>query len=267
MPDVIRGLDDLLRGRKSEPGVLAAGTDHLAATPHLLMATVLGAIFGVAMGLYAATTRDPGTPVQLLASAVKVPALFLLSLLVTLPSLLVFNALLGVRLDARDMVRAIVAALVVNLAVLASFAPILAFFTVCTTSYPAMKLLNVLFFAVAGAIGAGFFRRLVGRIEQVRSPVAPPPVPPAPGEPAPPASETPRLPVAPAPRPTPADGRGRSRGLLGVWEVIYILVACQMAWLLRPLVGAPDEPFAWFGERGGSFLSEFARTLRALFGA
>jgi hypothetical protein len=93
-----------------------------------------------------------------------------------------------------------------------------------------LRLLNVLFFAVFGAIGAGFFRRLVGRTEQVRSSEAVPPVPAAP-IPAlpddPPGSASGTLPphVAPMPQPAPPDGKGRSRGLLGVRDVIYILVA------------------------------------------
>ena len=80
---------------------------------------------------------------QVLASMVKVPALFFLTLLVTLPSLYVFNALVGSRLTLAAVVRLLVATLGVIVAVLASLGPIVAFFSVSTTSYPFILLFNV----------------------------------------------------------------------------------------------------------------------------
>ena len=78
-----------------------------------------------------------------------------------------------------------------------------------------------------------------------------------PEPPAPPASR----------RPTP-DERLTSRRLMRTWVVIYAFVAAQMAWVLRPLVGAPDEGFVWLEleERGGSFVQDFFQTLRAFMG-
>ncbi len=86
------------------------------------------------------------------ASAVKVPMLLFLTLLVTFPSLYVFNALVGSRLSFGAVVRLIVAAMGVVTAVLASFATILVFFTLSTTSYAFMVLLNVVMFSLAGAL-------------------------------------------------------------------------------------------------------------------
>ena len=80
---------------------------------------------------------------QVVASMVKVPALFFLTLLVTLPSLYVFNALVGSRLTLAAVVRLLVATLGVIVAVLASLGPIVAFFSVSTTSYPFILLFNV----------------------------------------------------------------------------------------------------------------------------
>ena len=80
---------------------------------------------------------------QVLASMVKVPLLFYLTLLVTFPSLYVFNALVGSRLRLGTVVRLLVASLGVMVAVLASLGPIVAFFSVSTASYPFMLLFNV----------------------------------------------------------------------------------------------------------------------------
>ena len=69
-----------------------------------LVILVLGAFYGACMGAYAVITRH-GEPTaamgyqQLAASAVKVPLLFFLTLVVTFPSLYVFNALVGSRLS------------------------------------------------------------------------------------------------------------------------------------------------------------------------
>ena len=80
---------------------------------------------------------------QVVASMVKVPALFFLTLLVTLPSLYVFNALVGSRLTLAAVVKLLLATLGVIVAVLASLGPIVAFFSVSTTSYPFILLFNV----------------------------------------------------------------------------------------------------------------------------
>ena len=90
--------------------------------------------------------------------------LFFLTLIVTFPSLYVFNALVGSRLSFRTVLRLLIAALGVMLAVLASFGTIVVFFSLCTTSYPFMVLLNVAMFAVAGILGMGFLLQTLHRL-------------------------------------------------------------------------------------------------------
>ena len=101
---------------------------------------------------------------QVVASMVKVPLLFYLTLLVTLPSLYVFNALVGSRLTLGTVVRLLVASLGVMVAVLASLGPIVAFFSVSTASYPFMLLFNVVVFAVAGVLGLSFLLQTLHRL-------------------------------------------------------------------------------------------------------
>lgn len=104
---------------------------------------------------------------QVVASAVKVPALFAPTLLVTFPSLYVFNALVGSRLRADSVLRLLVAALAVTVAVPASLGSIVAFFSVSTTSYPFMVLLNVAVFAASGLLGMAFLLQTLYRLSQV----------------------------------------------------------------------------------------------------
>ena len=94
----------------------------------------------------------------------KVPALFFLTLGVTFPSLYVFNALVGSRLLMTSALRLLLAALAVTVTVLASIGPIVAFFSVSTTSYPFILLLNVVVFAVAGLLGMSFLLQTLHRL-------------------------------------------------------------------------------------------------------
>ncbi|KKL24800.1 hypothetical protein LCGC14_2411700 [marine sediment metagenome] len=116
------------------------------------------------MGTFAIFSMDEPRYNQLLASTVKVPALFFLTLLITFPSLYVFNTLVGSRLRLPSVLRLLVASLGVNLAVLSSLGPIVAFFSVNTTSHPFMILLNVLVFAMSGLLGMMFLLQTLHRL-------------------------------------------------------------------------------------------------------
>lgn len=130
----LRDLDRLLRGEATGVSVLREQGFSVSPIGMAIMIVVLGVAYGLCMGAFALTHDDGAVWLQLLASAVKTPLLFLLTLVVTFPSLYVFNALVGSRLTVEPLLRLLVAALGVNLAVLASLGPIVAFFSVSTTS-------------------------------------------------------------------------------------------------------------------------------------
>jgi len=216
---------------------------------------------------------------QVLASGLKVPALFFLTVVVTFPSLYVFSALLGVRLGPLDTLRVVVAALAVNVTVLASLALITLFFTFCTTSYPFMKLLNFAFFAAAGLIGLGFLMSMLQRLEAAHV-LTPPDLPGGETETATsqadqaagdsevewettqPPSGTP--PPSLMPWPLPSE-KTTARRVFRLWVVLYALVGAQMGWVLRPFVGAPDLTFEWFRERDANIFLDLLQTLGHLF--
>ena len=157
--DFVRDIDALLRGSYTSKEQLQAGTVDVPVRTLAQAALVLGAVYGVMMGLFAVFTSGLGGLLQLVATTIKVPLLFMLTLVVTFPSLYVFSALARSRLKALSTFRLVLAALTLNLAVLASFGPVTAFFTLSTTSYPFMVLLNVFFFGVAGLVGLVFLRQ------------------------------------------------------------------------------------------------------------
>src|SRR5689334_1773343 len=128
-----RDLDRILRGEATRLPALRRGTIELPVAGLSIVLLVLSMAYGACMGSFAVLKEGGPSYWQLVASTLKVPALFFLTLLVTFPSLYVFNALVGSRLEVHSVLRLLVAALAVMVTVLASLGPIVAFFSVSTT--------------------------------------------------------------------------------------------------------------------------------------
>jgi len=262
----LKELDELLRGSKTEAELLAQGASHLRLRPYAVASVALGLVYGIFMGLYAVLSREDPCYMQMVATAVKVPALFFLTLVVTFPSLYVFSALLGLRLPPLDTLRVVMAAIAVNLTVLASFGPITGFFTLSTTSYAFMKLLNVFFFAVSGVIGLGFLLSMLRRLEGKRDPA--PDQESAAGE---------RVQLSNSAGEASPQGcllfltsparHATARTVFTVWLFLYAAVGAQMGWVLRPFIGHPDMEFTWFRSREANVFIDILRTLERLLGS
>jgi len=161
-------LDRILRGEATRLAALRQQSIDLPVIGLSFVLFGLAVSYGVCMGVYSGFHPDGPSYMQWLACTIKVPALFFLTLCVTFPSLYVFNALIGSRLYIASMLQLLVAALAVNLAVLASLGPIVAFFSFCTTSSPFMTLLNVLVFALSGILGMVFLLQTLQRLNVMR---------------------------------------------------------------------------------------------------
>lgn len=258
MRKFIADIDRLLRGGFTEREELESGNLRVPVRTLATTGLVLGGLYGAFMGLFTLMRGGPGSAMQIVATTLKVPLLFLLTLAVTFPSLYVFSALTRSRLFASSTLRLLLAAIAINLAVLASFGPITGFFTLSTTSYAFMIVLNVLFFGAAGVIGISFLRKALRVVfappRKPRPITVQPPIPDGAGE-APPIEA--RAPLAP-----PADPAGL---VFRVWAIIFAVVGAQMAWILRPFVGAPGLPFEWFRARQSNFFAAVLNALHHLF--
>ncbi|HEY8751005.1 MAG TPA: hypothetical protein VIM11_23675 [Tepidisphaeraceae bacterium] len=276
MIKALGSLDRVLKGQATDVRTLRAGTIDVSVRGLAGLLVLLGAIYGICMGTFAVAMRwGAGEArlgfLQMGYSAVKVPMLFVFTLAVTLPSLYVFNALVGCRLLFSVVVRLLVAALGVTLAVLASFGTIIAFFSLCTTSYPFMVLLNVATFALAGLLGMNFLLQTLHRFAVAQTPMpevassaaenaAPPPQvgesqPLAPGLATPPPIRQATPPGVPGAldRITTTGIGPQVRMVFAIWVIVFGLVGSQMGWILRPFIGAPDAPVSFFRSREGSF--------------
>ena len=265
----VRQLDRILRGEATSFDAIRENRFDIPVLGISLVLTILGMIYGACMGTFSLTAHGSKEGMQIFATTVKVPALFLLTLLVTFPSLYVFNSLFGSRLRLMTTLRLMIGSLAVAMAVLSSIGPIVAFFSVSSTSYAFMVILNVVVFALSGFLGLGFLLQTLHRLTIAELP-APPPLP------APPVVENVEG-EDPAPQGSAwgsaialPDHRRVSAGvwlIFRVWVIVFGLVGSQMAWVLRPFIGSPGKDFAWFRPSGGSFFEAVWGHLQRLFGA
>jgi hypothetical protein len=197
----------------------------------------LAGLYGFFMGWYALRTLGMDGIRQMVSSTIKLPLLYLLTIAVTFPSLYVFGTLGGSTLSFRQSLRTIAEWIAIMAAVAASLGPILGFFTLSTDSYPFIVALNIVLLGVSGLAGCAALRRRLGyeRVE-VEGPV----------------------------RPVGSDAM-RGRGFW-VWVVIFGCVGLQMAWVMRPFIGAPGVGFAIFRATESNALEAVLRVLGALFG-
>lgn len=255
MAIALRALDSLLRGQQTTAEKLRESAPGLSLRMFLPWSAALGAAYGFFMGWYAISTGGRDAAMQAFASTVKLPLLFLATLLVTFPSLYVFNALVGCRLTFTATLRLLVAAIVVNLAVASSLGPILGFFTLSTTSYAFIVLLNVALLGVAGVIGLSFLLKTLRTLALAAAAESY-------YERAAKAHEE----GVPPPLEEPHEVLGAANMIFRVWIIIYALVGAQMGWILRPFIGHPGSTFEWFRPRDGNFFQAVFQSFRALMG-
>ncbi len=148
-------------------------------------------------------------PLQALFSAAKVPLLLAFSSLVCLPNFYVVNSVLGLRDDFTAALRGVVAAQATVAVTLASLAPVTLFAYVSTESYTFAVVLNGVFFALAAVAGQMTLNHHYRRLV--------------------------------------ARDRRHRIGRAS-WLVLYVFVAIQLAWVLRPFVGSPGQATRFFRE-------------------
>jgi hypothetical protein len=198
--------------------------------PEKIRAMVVSSIAFLAV--YGAVLGSTHSLIQALSSAVKLPLLFLATMLICIPTLYVFSVLFGSNQRLHQSMALVLSAITVMAVLMLSFASITLFFMLTTSGYQFFKLLNVFFFMVAGIISMLFL------IHGMRA-----------------AS-------------TSAGDQGRigRRLVLFLWIWLYAFVGSQMAWTLRPFVGYPGSKFELIRELGGNFYADIFRSIGELLG-
>jgi hypothetical protein len=183
------------------------------------------------LAVYGAVMGSTHSLWQALSSAVKLPVLFLVTLVVCSPTLYFFNVLFGSNQSLTQNIALILTAITVTAVLLLSFAPITMFFLLTTSQYQFFKLLNVVVFAVSGIMGVIFLSQGMGIVS-------------ASGK----------------------EGAGARRTVLRLWILVYAFVGSQMAWTLRPFIGAPGIKFELFRQLGGNFYTNIVASIGEILG-
>lgn len=184
------------------------------------------------LAVYGAVLGSTHSLIQALSSAAKLPILFLITLAICVPALYVLSVLFGASQRLTQSIALVLSAITVTAVLLLSFAPITFFFMLTTSGYQFFKLLNVLFFVIAGSLGMVFLSQGVQVVSTSDK----------------------------------QEGVKMRRLLLYVWIVLYAFVGSQMAWTLRPFIGYPDAKFELVRELGGNFYSNVLISLGEVLG-
>jgi len=184
------------------------------------------------LAVYGAVLGSTHSLIQALSSATKLPILFLITLAICVPALYVLSVLFGASQRLTQSIALVLSAITVTAVLLLSFAPITFFFMLTTSGYQFFKLLNVLFFVIAGSLGMVFLSQGVQVVSTSDK----------------------------------QEGVKMRRLLLYVWIVLYAFVGSQMAWTLRPFIGYPDAKFELVRELGGNFYSNVLISLGEVLG-
>lgn len=217
----------------------------------LISSSVFFAIYGAIIG-------TSSSWLQALSSAVKLPALYLITLVICLPTLFFFDILFGSALSFSQYAALLLTAVAVISVLLFSFAPITLFFLISIHDYSFFLLMNVAIFALTGIVGIRLFyqgmRSLTPPSDDRANPIVP-------------TADTPDdfLPMEAIIKRDDDLQKTRKR-LLQFWLVLYALVGSQLGWTLRPFFGAPDEPFQLFRTIEGNFYGQVLRTLLTFLG-
>lgn len=219
----------LLRDRSAFLAEIRAGIKLKSKSTALL---VCGSIF---FAVYGAIIGSSNSWMQAISSAVKLPCLYLITLIICFPTLYFFSILFGSRKTAGQHFTMLLTAAAVISVLLFSFAPVTLFFLISTGrtsySYQFFKLLNVVIFAVTGLIGVKFLYQGMRLLSEEDT-----------------------------------EGLETRMGILRFWLILYAFVGTQLAWTLRPFFGTPEAPFELVREMQGNFYLDIAKAFGEIFG-
>lgn len=203
--------DGLLRRRESYFETIFQGKEVGSLMRWCIFATViLSGLYGFTMGAASFMTNGFGDGImQAISSALKVPFLYLLSLLVCYPVLYFVIVLMGSRLSFGQTLALILLAITMNAVLLAGCAPIVLFFAFTGAGYTFVKLLHLAIFCFSGGWAMmALWQGLIVMCE--KSDLYP----------------------------------KQAIRILQVWILVFGFVGTQMAWSLRPFIGDPGQTFS-----------------------
>ncbi|MDZ8189733.1 MAG: actin-binding WH2 domain-containing protein [Nostoc sp. ChiSLP02] len=190
----------------------------------LVCSSLFLAIYGGIIGAYHSW-------MQALSSAIKLPALYLITLLICIPTLYFANVIFGSKRTLAQHLALVLTAVSITSVLLFSFAPITLFFLITTNNYQFLILLNVFIFALTGFIGISSLYHATSLVLEQDN-----------------------------------EGTKTRQKILQFWLFLYAFVGSQLGWTLRPFFGTPDSAFQLFREREGNFYLSVIQAISYLLG-
>jgi hypothetical protein len=141
--------------------------------------------------------------IQILYAAIKMPLFFLATLSVSFAAMHILQQLDGARLNARQGLYAAMVSISITGIILASVAPIAAFFSLAFEPrafypYRGLMLMHIVFIAIAGIVSMRYLKLTLNKLIAKQ------------------------------------EKAGR---VFWIWLFVYSFTGCQMAWFLRPFMG------------------------------
>ncbi|OUL30217.1 actin-binding WH2 domain-containing protein [Nostoc sp. T09] len=186
----------------------------------------------ICFAIYGAIIGASHSWAQALSGAIKLPAFYLLTLIICFPTLFFFNVLFGSRSSFQQHFVVLLTAVSVIGVLLFSLAPVTLFFMITApNSYQFFKLLNVLIFGITGVFGIKFLyegMQLLSQQDDV--------------------------------------GKKTRTTILRSWLFLYAFVGMQLGWFLRPFFGAPGFKFELFRAVSGNFYLDIVAAISEILG-
>ena len=183
------------------------------------------------LAFYGAIIGSTSSILQMLSSAFKLPALYLLTLLICLPTLYFLDIIFGSKRTFNQYLALLMASMAMISVMLFGFAPVTIFFRLSIDDYNFFRLLNIVVLSLTGVIGVKFFyRSMISLMEKE------------------------------------ADPSPNRQKLIKAWLFLYGFVGSQLGWTLRPFFSSPNSSFALFRQIESNFYVEVVKIIGAFFG-
>lgn len=179
------------------------------------LAALFIALFGFTIGLRHSW-------MQAIATAVKLPLLFILTGVICFPTLFILQAFIGVQLNFKQLSSFLIVCIAISGTILLSFTPIVVFFLISGTPYQIYKIINVAILAFSGFSGFYIFRKHLGikllELNDVSILV-------------------------------------RGKLIINSWILLYGCIGANLGFILSPVFGDENVAFIWFTTSTENFFS------------
>ena len=183
---------------------------------------VLTFVYGLVMGCYSG-------PLQAFTAGVKVPVLFLLSLLICFPAFFILQFILGSKMKLSHKAFIVLSGYVLTGAIMVSFTPIVVLFVLTGGNYYFLQLLHIAIFAVAGIFGMKMILDALKYSCEEKN-------------------VYPKTGVV----------------VFRFWVVILAFVGIQLAWNLQPFLAEKTAAYAMFKKYKGNFYTAVIYSIQQL---